>query len=121
MIYCILKLRTDKPQLEYKDVRSYKNYDSEIFQTELSGLPFREIYRINDVNEKIGFFNKLFTNTLDKHAPIECIRIKGRTNKFINNELKSMMKLRDKSLKVFHLSRKNEDWNVYKQLRNFIK
>ena len=49
-------LRTDKPQLEYKDVRSYENYDSEIFQTELSGLPFRKLYRINDVNEKIGFF-----------------------------------------------------------------
>ena len=31
------------------------------------------------------------------------------------------MKLRDKSLKVFRLSRKDEDWNVYKQLRNFIK
>ena len=121
MIYCILKLRTGKPRLEYKDVRSYKNYDSEIFKTELSGLPFREIYRINDVNEKIDFFNQLFTNTLDKHAPIKRIRIRGRTNKFINNELKSVMKLRDKSLKVFRLSRKDEDWNVYKQLRNFIK
>ena len=32
-----------------------------------------------------------------------------------------MMKLRDKSLKVFRLSRKDEDWNVYKQLRNSIK
>ena len=85
MIYCILKLRTDKPRLEYKDVRSYKNYDAEIFKTELSGLPFCEIYRINDVNEKIGFFNQLFTNTLDKHAPIKRIKIKGRTNKFINN------------------------------------
>ena len=87
----------------------------------MSGLPFCEIYRINDVNEKIGFFNQLFTNTLDKHAPIKRIRIKGRTNKFINNELKSMMKLRDKSLKVFRLTRKGEDWNVYKQLRNSIK
>ena len=77
MIYCILKLRTDKLRLEYKDVRSYKNYGSEIFKTELAGLPFREIYRINDVNEKIGFLNHLFTSTLDKHAPIKRIRIKG--------------------------------------------
>jgi hypothetical protein len=83
MIYCILKLRADKPRLEYKDVRSFKNYNSESFKAELSELPFHETYRINDVNEKIDHFNQLFINTLDKHAPIKHIKIKGRLNQFI--------------------------------------
>ena len=86
MIYCTLKLRADKPRLEYKDVRSFKNYNSESFKAELSQLPFHETYRINDVNEKIDHFNQLFINTLDKHAPIKHIRTKGRLNQFINKE-----------------------------------
>ena len=56
IIYCILKLGADKPRLECKDAGSYKDYDSEIFKTELSQLPFHEIYHINDVNDKVEFF-----------------------------------------------------------------
>ena len=46
---CTLKLRADKARFEYKDVRSYKNYDSECFKAELSiaELLFCEIYGIN--------------------------------------------------------------------------
>ena len=121
MIFCTLKLRADKPRLEYKDVRSFKNYNSESFKAELSQLQFHETYRINDVNEKIDHFNPLFINTLDKHAPIKHIRIKGRLNQFINKELKCTMKLRDKKLRMFRLSRNAEDWDVYRQLRNSIK
>ena len=81
----MLKRIADKIRLEYKDVRRYKNYDSGTFKTELSQLPFHEICRINDVNDKIEFFNQLFINTLDKQAPVKRVRIKGKTNKFINN------------------------------------
>jgi hypothetical protein len=52
------------------------NYDSERFiKAQLSELPLCEIYGINDVNEKIDYFNQLFINTLDKHAPIKHTRI----------------------------------------------
>jgi hypothetical protein len=118
MIYCTLKLRADKLQLEYKDVRSFKNYNFKSFKAELSQLPFHETHRINDVNEKIDHFNQLFINTPDKHAPIKHIRIKGRLTQFINKELKSTMKLTDKKLRIFRLSRNAEDWDDYKQLRN---
>ena len=57
MVYCTLKLRADKPRPEFKNVRSYKNYDSACFKAELSHLPFYKIYRINDVNKKIDYFN----------------------------------------------------------------
>ena len=96
MIYaCTFKLRCEKAQFEYKDVRSYKNYNPERFKAELSELPFCEIYGINDVNEKIDYFNQFFINTLDKHAPIKHTRIKGKLNKFINKDLKYLMKVRD--------------------------
>ena len=74
-------------KFEYKDVRSFKNYYPERFKAELSELPLCEIYGINDVNEKIDYFNQLFINTLDKHAPIKHTRIKDKLNKFINSIL----------------------------------
>ncbi len=47
-MYCTFKLRCEKAQFEYKDVR--RNYDPERFKAELSELPFFEIYGIHDVN-----------------------------------------------------------------------
>ena len=40
------------------------------------------------------------------------VRIKGRTNKFINKELKNMMKLRDRRLKVFRFSREEDNTQI---------
>ncbi len=48
-------------------------------------------------------------------------RIKGKLNKFINKDLKYLVKVGDKRLIVFRLSHNAKDWDVYKQVRNSMK
>ena len=63
----------------------------------------------------------MFLDTLNRHAPIKYINIKGRPHKFISKEIKQLMKNRDQCLKSFRKSKNLEDWNNYKQLKNAVK
>ena len=102
-------------------MRSYKSYDTICFKREVAQLPLHEIYSTHDVNSKLDLFNELFLNTLNRHAPMKYIKIKGRPHKFIGKEIKQLMKVRDRRLKSFRKSKNSEDWNSYKQLRNTAK
>jgi hypothetical protein len=74
-----------------------------------------------DVDDKLYLFNQLFINTLNDHAPIKHIRVKGRPQPFINKDIKLLMKLRDKMLKIFRATHNTEDWVKHKSLRNSVK
>jgi hypothetical protein len=102
-------------------VRSYKSYDPICFKREVAQLPLHGIYSTRDVNSKLELFNELFLNTLNRHAPMKYIKIKGRPHKFIGQEMKQLMKVRDRRLKYFRKSKNSEDWNSYKQFRNAVK
>ncbi len=121
LIYCTIKLKINKPQCHYLNTRSYKNYDPVCFSAELLELPFFEVYFTDDVNVKLDLFNQLFLNTLNKHAPIKHIKIRGKSHPFIDDEIKQLIKLRDRKLNIFKQSRHMEDWKDYKQLRNSVK
>ena len=72
-----------------------------LFATELSLLPFDMVFSAQDVEDKLHLFNQLFINTLNSHAPVKHTIIKGRSQSFINKDIKLLMNRRDKMLKVF--------------------
>ena len=116
-----MKVKSKKPNRKYMHVRSYKRYDPMDFKREVAHLPLYKIYSTHDVNSKLDLFNELFLDTLNRHAPMKYIKIKGRPHKFMGKEIKQLMKNRDQCLKSFRKSKNLEDWNNYKQLKNAVK
>ena len=90
-----------------------QNYDPVCFSAELLELPFFEVCFTDDVNVKLDLFNQLFLNTLNKHAPIKHIKIRGKSHPFIDDEIKQLIKLRDRKLNIFKQSRHIGDWKDY--------
>ena len=121
MVFCILKLKTVKPHPTHIHARSLKHYDPNRFVMDLSQLPFDMIFSAEDVEDKLHLFNQLFISTLNNHAPVKHITIKGRPRPFINKDIKLLMNRRDKMLKVFRATNNTEDWVKYKNLRNSVK
>ena len=101
LVYCTLKVQTKRRNIH---VRSDKTYDPICFKTEVAQLFLHEIYLTHDVNSKLGLFNELYLNALDRHAPMKCGKINLRLHKFIGKEIKELMKVRDRYLKYFHKS-----------------
>ncbi len=77
--------------------------------------------RFPNVQDAWDFLYTEFINVVDKHAPWKTIRVRGNHLPWINSELISLFRLRDKAWSVFRQTRSNADWEVYRHLRNLSK
>ena len=77
-------------------VRNYKHFDKAAFLSDLRMAHFDEIKNYtNDANEMWSLWKRLFTDILNKHAPINNLRIKGTNVPYITSDLKHMIRQRD--------------------------
>ena len=80
-------------------VRSYKNYDSQCFISDLERVPWNEIFLVDDASDMVDRFSKRFLEVLDSHAPVKSVKVKHRHCPFVNEEIKVLMRDRDRLLK----------------------
>ena len=77
-------------------------------------VPWPVIDTFDNVEDSLDTFNLLLNEVLDNHAPIRNIKVRNRPCPFITEEIRSLMKIRDKWRK---LARKTNDplhWSGYK-------
>ena len=74
-----------------------------------------------DVNEACEKFKTLFTLAMDAIAPMKSVRIKCRTEPWMNEEILELIQARDRAL---HILNKNKEYtelrNEYNKLRNKV-
>ncbi|CAB3981747.1 Hypothetical predicted protein [Paramuricea clavata] len=76
---------------------------------------------MDNVDEKLTIFNEIFLNTLDKHAPVKTIKVRGNSCPFITPEIKASMIKRDQLHSLFRKTRDHYDWLNFREARNFTK
>ena len=72
-----LRLEKPRPKPVYINIRSFKHYNREAFHNDLSQAPWSVIDIFTDIDDKVNAFNTMFNDTLDQHAPIKTIKVKG--------------------------------------------
>ena len=90
-----------------RKVRCYKNYSPYNFQRELSGVDWSAVMSSPDVEFCLQEFSRLFLAAVDRVAPFRDVRVKARTNPWMNDCILSGIKLRDKLLSQFRKDRGN--------------
>ena len=58
LVYAFLKLKISKPPPSYMKVRSYKNYDSQCFVSDLERVPWNEVVLVDNASDMVDRFNK---------------------------------------------------------------
>ena len=71
--YIIANIKVTRFVPRYKYIHE-KSLNVEQFTLDFGQLPFNLVYAVADPNDKLGIFNDLIQNCLDKHAPITRIR-----------------------------------------------
>ena len=120
LVRCGLDLRVSKFKPFFRTYRDFKNFDRELFNADLSNVPFYRIYRMHDIHEKLDFFNDLIISIFNVHAPIRTARITKKRTPWITQNLKYIMSLRNKALSKYKKHRTNQNWESYRQLRNYV-
>ena len=75
--------------------RSFKNYSSLRFNNDITCAPWSVLETFDDPDDKLHAFNLLFNEILDEHAPLKTIRLRGRPNPYITDEIRDLMAKRD--------------------------
>ena len=76
--------------------------------------PFEDILHIDNLNGKVELFNTMILNIFDVLAPIRSIQTKKYRPPWLTDNIRLMMKLRDKALAKFKKTKNPHHWEYYK-------
>ena len=118
LVYTVLKTRHMRSKAETITKRSFKTFDKDSFQADLSTLPFSVSYVFDDPDDVYWCWHQLYDQVLDAHAPK--ITVKKRPSPagvFITDEIRKTMRDRDKQKKRYYRSRNLLEGEKYHVLR----
>jgi hypothetical protein len=122
LVYAVLILKKERPKAVYITTRSFKSYNASEFCADILQAPWSITDVFDDAEDKLyAFGNSLFNDILDKHAPVKTIKLKGKPNCCITEEIRELLKIRDEWKKM---ARKTNDpfaWSAFKNFRREVK
>ena len=103
-------------------LRQMKNYTKEIFVNKLKEFDWSIVTNIlGDVNLALDTFNTMFIEAIDYIAPTKEMRIKGRTETWIDTEILEAIRDRDKALYFSNKDKSNKELRkVFNEKRNKV-
>jgi hypothetical protein len=120
IVMSILALKKCRPKPVYVSVRSLKHYNKDYFGEDISNASWSFINNFEDINDSLNAFDLLFNEILDQHAPIRKVKVRTRPNPFVTEEIRGLIKTRDRWRK---LARKTVDpsaWSAYRNCKRDV-
>ena len=114
LLYTILKIRHTKLPPKRIQFRNYRNFTKENFEADLSSAIAEK--SPHDLQE----FEKLFDETLGKHAPFKSITIRGNVKSHMTKTLRKAMMLRTNLKNRANKTKNQEDIRKYRKQRNLV-
>ena len=119
LVYVVINLRSPKQAPTYIVTRTFRNYKADQFANDIAHIPWDTMNLIDEsVDNSLDAFNDLLLACLDDHAPIKTVKIQHKPNPFITEDIRDLMKVRDRLHKRARRTGMREDWEVFKELRN---
>ncbi|CAB4041252.1 Hypothetical predicted protein, partial [Paramuricea clavata] len=82
-------------------------------------IPFHIATVFDDPDDVNWAWNKLLTDSIERHAPLRQCTIRGNQVPFLTKELRKSIMTRNRLHKKFLNSRSPEDWENYRMQRNY--
>ena len=96
-----------------------KHFDEKVFIADVSVIPFQVCDIFDDPNDSYWLFNELYTDILNKHAPLKTTRRHPKHAPFMNSELRKTMYARNMARNKYR-NLGNAHWENYRRLRNKV-
>ena len=100
--------------------RCFKSFDSEVFCNEVRKISWFDLYMCDDVTEAANYLINTLTCILDKMAPVKKIQVRKKYAPWLSKETKEIIRRRDEAQSKAARSREQDDFRLYKNLRNTV-
>jgi hypothetical protein len=115
-----LNYKTPKP-VKYTTRRNYKSFLKDNFLHDLDlALSKTDIFSLTDVDAIWHTFKKLFLSISEKHAPLRRYRVGSSTCPWLGDDIKRMMRLRDRTHAQACDTKSETKYRQYRNLRNQV-
>ena len=112
--YVVLRLRKERQKATYITAKSFKGYRADRFYNDMSNVPWSLVDIFDDAEDKLYAFNSLFNDILDEHVLIKTMKIRGRPNPYVTDEIRELMRTRDQWKRTAEKSKDSYAWRQYK-------
>ena len=121
LVYVVLRLKSARQKPVHVTTRSFKHYQADGLLSDMSKAPWSIVSIFDDLEDTLHAFNLLFNDILNDHAPMKQIRIRGRPNPCVTEEIRELMKVRDQWRKVARRTNDTLAWSEYKSFKRAVK
>ena len=120
MICFSTKMHVSKRPKTIIKYRSYKKFNLEHFEQELSRLPFHVSDIFDDVDESYWFYEQLINSVINEHAPMKSRTVLHKNVPYMNGELRRAINVRNMLRRRYYKLSSTINWERYRQQRNLV-
>ena len=121
LIYCTRKIsKSFVGQHNTVNVRSMKNYSIENLHDALLAEDWSQVFLSDDVNTAWNIFKDIFSSVLDNIVPFKQIRLKQRSEPWMDSDILETIQERDKAFHKYKQNKSEGFFNTFKTLRNKV-
>jgi hypothetical protein len=91
------------------------------FRKDVSLAPWSIVDVFTDVEDKLYAFHSLFNTILQDHAPFKTIKVRGKPNPCVTDNIRGLMRTRDHWRKKAKKTNDALAWSAYRNFRNEVK
>ncbi len=121
LIFCTCKVQ--KSALGYHNsarIRSVKTYSGAELNQKLLNMDWTPGFRCVSVNNAWRIFKTMFLTVVNEIAPLMTVRLKVRSEPWVNEEILRTIKQRNDTLSEFRKSKDEQVFKTFKTLRNEV-
>ena len=120
MVLTMLRVQFKKLKPIQITYRDYRKFDQTQFLEDLSDAPFHlcEALANHDPSLAHDLLVKIFTEKVDKHAPLKKRHLRGNQVPFMTKKYSKAIMTKSRLRHKYNKTKTSENWNAYKKQRN---
>ena len=118
LIYGVLSQCNIMKKAKTITYRSFKSYDPDRFNQDLISAPFNVGAIFDDVDDKLWYFQTLYTKVLDQHAPVKTKKTRPTQPPFMNERLRKSVHLKAQLRNRYNRFPSRRNWKIFRTQRN---
>ena len=113
LVFCVMKGGVPKVPPRKFEYQSFKNYDKMKFINDLNQVPWSVIDGVENVDDAIFVWERLFSEIGNEHVPLKIKRAKGSKTSWVTS------KLADYHFRKARSTNGSYHWKMYRKLRHY--
>ncbi len=110
----MLNYNTTHVKCQFPAVRTYKTFDAEIYNYDLSCAPFHADGIFDGIDDSYWYCESLLKGIIDEHAPLKCKIVRHNQVPYMNSQLRRAINYMNKLTRRFEKYKNSSNWELYR-------